>query len=311
MEKAKRKISVVVPCYNEEKALAYFYEAVCRVAESMDFLNWEFKFVDDGSSDGTLNIIRDFALKDERVKYISFSRNFGKEAAMFAGLKEADGDFVAVMDADLQDPPERLREMYSYLESGEYDCAATRRVTRKGEPPIRSFFARAFYKVANKAFKFEIMDGARDFRLMTRKMVEAVVSVGEYNRFSKGIFAWVGFKTKWIEYENIERVAGETKWDFCKLVKYSFEGIAAFTTFPLLLSVFLGVFLCLAAVAVFICDIASGGLSAALGICALILLLSGVQLISLGILGQYFSKMYLEVKKRPVYIVRESEKDIK
>lgn len=311
MEKAKKKISVVVPCYNEEEVLPSFYEEISRVAEKMDFLKWEFNFIDDGSADGTLNIIREFALKDERVKYISFSRNFGKEAAMFAGLKESDGDFAAVMDADLQDPPERLAEMYSYLKNGEYDCAATRRVTRKGEPPVRSFFARMFYKVANRAFNFEIMDGARDFRLMTRKMVDAVVSVGEYNRFSKGIFAWVGFKTKWIEYENIERAAGETKWNFRKLVKYSFEGIAAFTTLPLILSAFLGAFLCLAALIVFVCDIASGGLSAYLGICALVLLLSGVQLISLGVLGQYFSKMYLEIKKRPIYIVRESEKDLK
>lgn len=314
MENTKSKISVVVPCYNEEAALGFFYPAICAVANRMHYVNWEFNFVDDGSSDKTLDTIRRYASEDDRVRYISFSRNFGKEAAMYAGLKMATGNYVAVMDADLQDPPELLEEMYKDLLSGEYDCAATRRVTRKGEPPIRSFFARMFYKIINKAIDFEIMDGARDFRLMTRKMVDAVISMGEYNRFSKGIFGWVGFKTKWIPYENVERVAGETKWHFWKLVMYSLEGIVAFSTTPLIISSIIGVILFLIAfimlLVIFFKTIlygipASGWPSLA----CLILFIGGIQLFCMGILGQYLSKMYLEVKGRPIYIVKESSDD--
>lgn len=310
----KQKISIVVPCYNEEEALEFFYPAICKIADKMDYLNWEFNFVDDGSSDKTLDVLRRFSLQDERVRYSSFSRNFGKEAAMYAGLEMATGDYVAVMDADLQDPPELLEEMYGYIISGEYDCAATRRVTRKGEPPIRSFFARMFYKIINKTLDFEIMDGARDFRLMTRKMVNSVISMSEYNRFSKGIFGWVGFRTKWIPYENVERVAGETKWHFWKLLLYSFEGIVAFSTAPLMISSIVGLIFCFLAfimlLAVFFKTIIYGDPVAGWpSLACLILFIGGIQLFCMGILGQYLSKMYLEVKGRPIYIVKENNDD--
>lgn len=314
MENTKSKISVVVPCYNEEAALGFFYPAICAVANKMNYVDWEFNFVDDGSSDGTLATMRRYSAEDKRVRYISFSRNFGKEAAMYAGLKMATGDYVAVMDADLQDPPELLEEMYNDLLSGEYECAATRRVTRKGEPPIRSFFARMFYKIINKTLDFEIMDGARDFRLMTRKMVDAVISMGEYNRFSKGIFGWVGFRTKWIPYENVERVAGETKWHFWKLVLYSLEGIVAFSTAPLTISSVAGLVFCFLAFVMLLIvffkallygDPVAGWPSLA----CLILFIGGIQLFCMGILGQYLSKMYLEVKGRPIYIIKEDSEE--
>ncbi len=314
MENGKQKISIVVPCYNEEEALEFFYPAICKIADKMDYLNWEFNFVDDGSSDKTLDVLRRFSLQDERVRYSSFSRNFGKEAAMYSGLEMATGDYVAVMDADLQDPPELLEEMYGYLISGEYDCAATRRVTRKGEPPVRSFFARMFYKIINKTLDFEIMDGARDFRLMTRKMVDSVISMSEYNRFSKGIFGWVGFRTKWIPYENVERVAGETKWHFGKLLLYSLEGIVAFSTAPLMISSIAGLIFCFLAfvmlLIVFFKTIIYGDpVDGWPSLACLILFIGGVQLFCMGILGQYLSKMYLEVKKRPIYIVKENNED--
>lgn len=238
------KISVVVSCYNEQEALPLFYEEITKVANQLKETEFEFIFVNDGSKDKTLEVIKSFRKKDERVKYISFSRNFGKEAAMYAGLKKATGDYISIMDADLQDPPKLLIEMYDTLKQKEYDCVATRRVTRKGEPPIRSFFARMFYKLINKISKTEIVDGARDFRLMTRQMVDAILSMEEYNRFSKGIFGWVGFNTKWIEYENVERAAGETKWSFWKLFKYSIDGIIAFSTAPLVISTIMGILFC-------------------------------------------------------------------
>lgn len=314
MENVKQKISIVVPCYNEEEALEFFYPAICKIADKMDYLDWELNFIDDGSSDKTLDVLRRFSLQDERVRYSSFSRNFGKEAAMYAGLEMATGDYVAVMDADLQDPPELLEEMYGYLISGEYDCAATRRVTRKGEPPIRSFFARMFYKIINKTLDFEIMDGARDFRLMTRKMVDSVISMSEYNRFSKGIFGWVGFRTKWIPYENVERVAGETKWHFWKLLLYSLEGIVAFSTAPLMISSIAGLTFCILAfvmlLIVFFKTIIYGDPVAGWpSLACLILFIGGIQLFCMGILGQYLSKMYLEVKGRPIYIVKENNED--
>lgn len=314
MGNVKQKISIVVPCYNEEEALEFFYPAICKIADKMDYLDWEFNFVDDGSSDKTLDVLRRFSLQDERVRYSSFSRNFGKEAAMYAGLEMASGDYVAVMDADLQDPPELLEEMYGYLISGEYDCAATRRITRKGEPPIRSFFARMFYKIINKTLDFEIMDGARDFRLMTRKMVNSVISMSEYNRFSKGIFGWVGFRTKWIPYENVERVAGETKWHFWKLLLYSLEGIVAFSTAPLMISSIAGLIFCFLAfvmlLIVFFKTIIYGDPVAGWpSLACLILFIGGIQLFCMGILGQYLSKMYLEVKGRPIYIVKENNED--
>ncbi len=311
-------ISIVVPCYNEQEALKIFYTETCKVIDSMEQkgVKAQFVFVDDGSKDETLKIMRELGESDERVKYIAFSRNFGKEAAMLAGLSGADGDYVAVMDADMQDPPSLLPEMYDALQTGEYDCAATRRVTRKGEPPIRSLFARMFYKLINKISKTEIVDGARDFRLMTRQMVNAILDVTEYNRFSKGIFGWVGFKTKWFEYVNIERVAGTTKWSFWKLFLYSIDGITAFSTAPLMIAAIMGMLFCVVAfvfiVVVFVRaaiwgDPVSGWPST---VC-IILLLGGIQLFCVGILGQYLSKMYMEVKKRPHYIVKETNKQVK
>ncbi len=306
-------ISVVVPCYNEQEALEIFYNETCKVLDKMQNITAEFVFVDDGSKDNTLNVMKNLAAKDDRVIYIEFSRNFGKESAMLAGLSAANGDFIAVMDADMQDPPSLLPEMYDTITTLNYDCAATRRVTRKGEPPIRSLFARMFYKVINKISKTEIVDGARDFRLMTRAMVDAILSVDEYNRFSKGIFGWVGFKTKWIEYVNVERVAGTSKWSFWKLFLYSIDGITAFSTVPLILSAFIGLLFCVLSFIMIIFvfvraaiwgDPVSGWPST---IC-IILFVGGLQLFCTGILGQYFAKMYMEVKKRPHYVIKHQNK---
>lgn len=304
------KISIIVPCYNEQEALPYFYKAVCEIASQMKEQEFEYIFVNDGSKDDTLNIVKKMSEEDKRVKYISFSRNFGKESAMYAGLTNATGDYVAIMDADMQDPPSLLPEMYSYVFSGEYDSVATRRVTRDGEPPIRSFFARMFYKIINKMSRTDIVDGARDFRLMNRKMVDAIISMGEYNRFSKGIFGWVGFNTKWLPYVNVERVAGETKWSFWKLFLYSLEGIVAFTTAPLAISSILGFVFCLLAFIFMIIIIIRtiiwgdpvGGWPSTVSIT---LFIGGIQLFCIGILGQYLSKTYLETKKRPIFIIKE------
>lgn len=308
-------LSVIVPCFNEEEALPHFYREICRVAGEMPQLTFELLFVDDGSSDGTLPLLRRLAREDGRVRYLSFSRNFGKEAGMLAGLQHAKGDFVALMDADLQDPPSLLPELYHAVTQEGYDCAATRRTTRQGEPPIRSFFARQFYRLINRISDADIVDGARDYRLMRRSVVNAILSLGEYNRFSKGIFGWVGFKTKWVPYENVERVAGETKWSFWKLFRYSLEGIVGFSTVPLAMASVLGVVLCLAAaVAILVIVVKTllfgdpvGGWPSMM--CA-ILFLGGVQLLSIGILGQYLAKTYLETKKRPVYLVRETEEGV-
>lgn len=305
------RISLVVPCYNEEQSLPYFWAEVQRVMQKMDYVDFELIFVNDGSRDKTLEVLRKLAQKDPRVKYLSFSRNFGKEAAMFAGLEHARGDYAAVMDADLQDPPALLEEMYRALTQEGYDSAATRRVTRKGEPPIRSFFARMFYRIINRMTDVEIVDGARDFRLMNRPFLDALLSLRERNRFSKGLFGWVGFKTKWIEFENVERVAGETKWSFWKLFKYSIEGIVAFTTMPLTLASFAGFLLCMVALCstVFIVvrkllfgDPVSGWASTA----SIITFIGGIQLFFMGIFGQYLAKAYTEIKNRPLYIVAES-----
>ena len=310
-------ISLVVPCYNEEESLPLFYKEAARVAGEMKAshgADFEFIFVDDGSKDGTLTVARRLHEDDARVRYVSFSRNFGKEAGIYAGLKAAKGDYVAMLDADLQDPPSLLPAMLDTLLSGEYDCAATRRTTRKGEPPIRSFFARMFYKIINRLSDADIVDGARDYRLMRRRMVDAILALPEYNRFSKGIFGWVGFKTKWLEYVNVERVAGETKWSFWKLFLYSLEGIVAFTTAPLALASLVGIIFCVLAfvMIVFIIvrtllfgDPTSGWPS----LVCIIFLCSGVQLFCMGVLGQYLAKTYMEVKRRPVYIVRETEAD--
>ena len=310
-------LSIVVPCYNEQEALPYFYKEICRVAEEMKAshgADFEFIFVDDGSKDKTLSIARELHKQDARVRYISFSRNFGKEAGILAGLEAAKGDYVAMMDADLQDPPALLPRMLDALLEEDYDCAATRRTNRKGEPPIRSFFARMFYKIINRLSDADIVDGARDYRLMRRRMVDAILALPEYNRFSKGIFGWVGFKTKWLEYVNVERVAGETKWSFWKLFLYSLEGIVAFTTAPLALASLIGIIFCVLAFVMILFiivrtllfgDPTSGWPS----LVCIIFLCSGVQLFCMGVLGQYLAKTYMEVKHRPVYIVRETEQD--
>ena len=308
------KISVIVSCYNEEESLPLFYKEMERVRkQDFEGIDFEYIFVNDGSKDNTLKEMKELRQNDKKVRYISFSRNFGKEAAMLAGLEAATGDYITLMDADLQDPPALLRQMYDYIKNEGYDCVGTRRVTRKGEPPIRSFFARMFYKIINKMSKVEMVDGARDYRLMTKQMVEAIISMKEYNRYSKGLFSFVGFNTKWIEYENIERVAGETKWSFWKLFKYAIEGITAFSTTPLIIASVIGLVFCLVAFLLIILiivktliygDPTSGWPSM---ICV-IFFVSGVQLFSLGIIGQYLSKTYLEVKHRPIYIIKETEK---
>lgn len=303
------KISVVVPCYNEEESVGLFYKEMSSVAEKMEY-EFEYIFVNDGSKDNTLEILMELSSRDERVKYISFSRNFGKESAIYAGFSKASGDYVVMMDADLQDPPKLLPQMVEYIQQG-YDSVATRRVTRKGEPPIRSFFARMFYKIINKISDVDIVDGARDYRLMTKQMKDAIVSMKEYNRFSKGIFGWVGFKTKWLEYENVERVAGETKWNFWKLFLYSLEGIVAFSTAPLVLASMFGIIFCLLAfimiLFIVVRTLAFGDPVAGWpSMVCIIFLIGGIQLLCIGIIGQYLSKTYLETKKRPQYIIKDS-----
>ena len=307
------KISIIVPCYNEEEVLHIFYDKITEVSRGID-AEFEYIFIDDGSKDKTLKILKDYSKRDSRVRFVSFSRNFGKESAMYAGLKAATGDFVAIMDADLQDPPDLLKEMYETLLTKEYDCVATKRKTRKGEPVLRSLFSVLFYKIINHMSQTEIVNGARDYRLMTRQMVDSILQVTEYNRFSKGIFSWVGFKTKWLAYDNIERAAGKTKWSFWKLFKYSLEGITAFSTTPLTFAAFIGTFFCVISFLMILViigktlvwgDPVSGWPST---IC-IILFVSGIQLFSLGIIGQYISKEYMEVKHRPIYIVKETEKD--
>lgn len=306
-----KKVSLIVPCYNEQESLPIFYQAVCDVANSLPQYDISLVLVNDGSKDETLKIMRELAAGDDRVHYISFSRNFGKEAAMFAGFCNAKGDYVAVMDADMQDPPSLLPQMLEILESGEYDSVATRRVTREGEPPIRSFFARMFYKIINRISDADIVDGARDFRLMKREMVDAIIAMCEYNRFSKGIFGWIGFRTKWLPYKNVERVAGETKWNFFKLFKYSIDGIINFSQAPLSIASIAGLFLTivsfLAVVFVVVRRLLFGDPVAgwASTVC-IILFMGGLQLLCTGIMGQYLAKTYLEVKKRPHYIVAET-----
>ena len=304
-------LSAIVPCYNEEENVPFFYEEFIKNEAFFKEkeMNWELIYVDDGSKDGTTAEAKKLHEKDARVHLLSFSRNFGKEAAIYAGLNRAEGDYVVIMDSDLQDPPSLLPEMISYMEQG-YDSVATRRVNRKGEPPVRSFFARLFYRLMRKISKTEIMDGARDYRMMTRQMVEAILEMKEYNRFTKGIFGWVGFQTKWLEFENIERKKGETKWSFWKLLLYSIDGITAFSTVPLSFAAIMGVLFCVLAfvLIVFIVvrtlifgDPVSGWPS----LVCIISLISGVQLFCLGIVGQYLAKTYMEVKKRPIYLLKE------
>lgn len=306
------RISVVVPCYNEQEALPIFYEEITKVASSLNQLQFEFIFINDGSKDKTLDIMKKLRVSDDRIHYISFSRNFGKEAAIYAGLQKSKGDYVVLMDVDLQDPPELINEMYEAIQNEGYDSVATRRITREGEPKIRSFFAKCFYHIINKISKTEFVDGARDYRLMKRQMVDAILEMSEYNRFTKGIFGWVGFNVKWLEYVNVQRVAGETKWSFWKLLIYSFEGIVAFSTAPLALASIFGFIFCFIALLMIVIIIlrtliwgnpTTGWPSLVCILC----LIGGVQMLCIGILGQYLAKTYLETKRRPIFIVKEEE----
>lgn len=310
----KKRLTLIVPAYNEEETIPLFYQEAKKVEIELPQVNVEYLFIDDGSTDQTMEVLRRLAAEDEQVHYVSFSRNFGKESAIYAGLEKASGDYVAIMDADLQDPPALLPQMlYGITEEG-YDCVGSRRVSRKGEPPVRSFFARRFYGIMNKMSQTEVVDGARDFQMMNQKVRKGILSMGEYNRFSKGIFGWVGFKKKWLEYENIERAAGETKWSFWSLTLYALEGIVAFSTFPLVFVSILGLLFCAAAflAIIFIIvrtlvfgDPTSGWPS----MVCIIMLVSGVQLLCMGIIGQYMAKTYLETKKRPLYLVEEEKLD--
>ena len=304
------KISVVIPCYNEEKAIPIFYKEMNKVMVKMKKLDFELIFVDDGSSDSTLEVCKNLSKEDKRVKFLSFSRNFGKEAGIYAGLNKSTGDYVTLMDVDLQDPPELLPKMYNLIKEEGYDSVGTRRVTRKGEPPIRSFFARCFYKLINKMSKTEMVDGAREYILMTRQMVNSILEMKEYNRYSKGLFSFVGYKTKWIEYENRERVAGETKWSFWKLVIYALDGIIAFSTTPLWIAAIIGLLFCLVSfIAILIIVIKTLVFGDPVGgwpsMVCIIFFVSGIQLFCVGIIGAYLSKTYLETKHRPIYIIKE------
>lgn len=307
-------LSVIVPCYNEEENIWDFYQEFIKNEEYLNQNKVEFEliYVDDGSFDDTMERIREVAKEDNRVSYISFSRNFGKEAALYAGFEKAKGDYVVVMDADLQDPPSLLPQMFPYIWEEGYDSVATRRVDRKGEPPIRSFFARCFYKIMKKISKTDIVDGARDYRLMTRPMVDAILSMKEYNRFTKGIYGWIGFSTKWIEFENVERKKGETKWSFWGLLLYSLEAIISFSTTPLSFAAIMGVLFCVLAFLLIIfiivrTTIFGDPVSGWPSLVCIISLISGVQLFCLGIVGEYLAKTYLEVKGRPIYIVKEEK----
>jgi len=312
------KITVLVPCHNEEEALPFFLAEIQKTADTMSAehgVSFEFLFINDGSRDGTLNLLREYSKNDSRVNYISFSRNFGKEAGIYAGLQHAKGDYVVIMDADLQHPPTLLDEMYRSLTEEDYDCVGTRRVSRKGEPRLRTLFAKMFYKLINLMTKTEIVDGAQDFQMMKRQVVDAILQMKEYNRFSKGIFSWVGYRVKYIEYKNVERAAGTTAWSFWSLFKYSLEGIIAFSTAPLAIASLLGIISCaiafIMAVVIIVQKLTIGiDTSGYPTIVCLILLFGGLQLFTTGILGQYLAKTYMECKKRPVYLVQETEKDI-
>ena len=308
-------VSVVIPCYNEEESIPLFYNEINKELKDINNIDYELLFINDGSTDKTLDNIKKISKKDIKVRYISFSRNFGKEAAIYAGLEHSKGDYVVVMDCDLQDPPSLLKTMYKEIKENKYDSIATRRINRIGEPLIRSFCAKLFYKVINKISKANIVDGARDYRLMTRQMVNSIIEMREYNRFSKGIFGWVGFETKWLEYENIERSKGISKWSFIKLFIYSIEGIVAFSTLPLVIASLFGMLFILVAfiLIIFIVirtliygDLTSGWPSLA----CIIFFVSGIQLFSTGIIGQYLAKTYLETKKRPIYIIKETNNNL-
>ena len=309
-----KKVTLIVPCYNEAEALPLFQEQLNTVIHTLDSYRFEILLINDGSTDDTLSVMKKICNADESYKYISVSRNFGKEAAMYAGFCNSDGDYTAVMDADMQDPPSLLPEMLACLETEDYDSVATRRVSRKGEPPIRSFFARKFYRLINKISDADVVDGARDFRLMKKEMVDSIVAMCEYNRFSKGIFGWIGFKTKWIEYENVNRIAGETSWSFWGLLKYAIDGIINFSETPMSIASGLGMFLTFVSFVMIIFiiirkavfgDPVAGWPS----LVCIILFISGLQFLCMGIMGKYMAKTYLEVKNRPHYIVAETNKE--
>ena len=308
---SKGKVSIVVPMYNEQESLEILYQELNRVTDTIKDYEFEYLFVNDGSKDNTLQEIQRLATADDRVRYVSFSRNFGKEAALYAGLSNADGDYIATMDADLQDPPSLLPQMLTMIESQDCDNVATRRVNRKGEPPIRSFFARCFYKLMRRLSNIDIADGARDYRLMSRAMVDSILSVSEYNRFSKGIFAWVGYETRWLEFENVERSAGETKWSFWKLVRYSIDGIINFSNTPLQISSYLGMILTIVSFIAIIVEVIRAlvfgdPVAGWPSLVCIITFIGGIELFCMGIMGQYIAKTYMEVKHRPHYIVKES-----
>ena len=308
---SKGKVSIVVPMYNEQESLGILYQELNRVTDTIKDYEFEYLFVNDGSKDNTLQEIQKLAVADERVHYVSFSRNFGKEAALYAGLSNADGDYIATMDADLQDPPSLLPQMLAMIESQDCDNVATRRVNRKGEPPIRSFFARCFYKLMRRLSNIDIADGARDYRLMSRAMVDSILSVSEYNRFSKGIFAWVGYETKWLEFKNVERSAGETKWSFWKLVRYSIDGIINFSNTPLQISSYLGMILTIVSFIAIIVEVIRAlvfgdPVAGWPSLVCIITFIGGIELFCMGIMGQYIAKTYMEVKRRPHYIIKES-----
>jgi len=309
-----KKLSIIVPCFNEEESIPYFYDEVKKVTKNMD-IKLELIFVDDGSRDKTLEVIKS-KTDDKEVKYISFSRNFGKEAAMYAGLSMASGDYVTIMDVDLQDPPSLLPEMVRLIEEEGYDCVATKSTSRNGYSFLRKTFTKWFYDIIGKMSKTEMVPGARDYRLMTRQMVEAGFSMKEYNRYSKGLFSFVGFKTKWIEFENKERVAGTTKWNFWKLFSYALDGIVGFSTAPLTIAAFIGVLFCLIAfimiIVIIVKTLAFGDPTSGWpSLACIIFMVSGIQLLCLGVIGEYLAKMYLEVKQRPIYIIKESNVDKK
>lgn len=311
----KKKISVIVPCYNEEESLPDFYKAIIGIAGEMAETDFEFLFINDGSKDRTLEILKELHRKDKRVRFCSFSRNFGKEAGIYAGLKNSNGDFVVLLDADLQHPPEYIPKMYQLITTEGYDSVAMKRTNRKGEKKIRSFFSKSFYKLINKISQTNIEESATDYRMMTRQMVDAVLEMQEYHRFTKGIFSWVGFQTKWLEYENVERQAGETKWSFWGLIKYSLEGIFAFSTAPLAIASVMGILFCilsfLMGIIVVIKTLIWGDPVAGFPtLICVILLIGGIQLLVIGIQGQYLAKAYMEIKNRPVFLIKETEEDL-
>ena len=312
----KKILSIVVPCYNEEETIPVYYNAMKNQMKKMDYVDFEIIFVNDGSRDNSLNIMRRLAKKDKVIRYISFSRNFGKEAAMYAGLKNAKGDFITTMDVDLQDPPELLEEMYKGITEEKYDCVATKSTSRNGYSFLRKLFTKMFYKIIGSMSKTEMVAGARDYRLMTRQMVDAIISMDEYNRYSKGIFSFVGFDTKWIEYENQERVAGTTKWNFWKLFKYAVDGIVGFSTAPLIFASLIGLIFCLIAFIMIIVIIVrtliwSDPVAGWPSLVCIIFFVGGINLFCSGIIGEYLAKTYLETKKRPIYIIKETEDSVR